>query len=193
LFVSLLLEGPLKDPMSMGWPQAAPIIQEGELPKLVERQRLHAGLLIALAASVIVWIVQTRTVWGFEMRAIGANIRAATFLGLPVNMALVRVALLSGGLAGIAGVSEVAGLKGYLTLDMSPGYGYAGIVVAMLAQLHPLGVVLAALFVAGIFVGADGMSRAVEVPTYIADVIVAASLLCMLVAMLTLRYRIRWG
>jgi simple sugar transport system permease protein len=193
LFVSLLLEGPLKDPMSMGWPQAAPIIQEGELPKLVERQRLHAGLLIALAASVIVWIVQTRTVWGFEMRAIGANIKAATFLGLPVNMALVRVALLSGGLAGIAGVSEVAGLKGYLTLDMSPGYGYAGIVVAMLAQLHPLGVVLAALFVAGIFVGADGMSRAVEVPTYIADVIVAASLLCMLVAMLTLRYRIRWG
>jgi simple sugar transport system permease protein len=193
LFVSLLLEGPLKDPMSMGWPQAAPIIQEGELPKLVERQRLHAGLLIALAASLIVWIVQTRTVWGFEMRAIGANIKAATFLGLPVNMALVRVALLSGGLAGIAGVSEVAGLKGYLTLDMSPGYGYAGIVVAMLAQLHPLGVVLAALFVAGIFVGADGMSRAVEVPTYIADVIVAASLLCMLVAMLTLRYRIRWG
>jgi ABC-type uncharacterized transport system permease subunit len=193
LFVSLLLEGPLKDPMSMGWPQAAPIIQEGELPKLVERQRLHAGLLIALAASVIVWIVQTRTVWGFEMRAIGANIKAATFLGLPVNMALVRVALLSGGLAGIAGVSEVAGLKGYLTLDMSPGYGYAGIVVAMLAQLHPLGVVLAALFVAGIFVGADGMSRAVEVPTYIADVIVAASLLCMLVAMLTLRYRVRWG
>ena len=92
---------------------------------------------------------------------------------------------------GMAGVSEVAGLKGNLTLDLSPGFGYGGIVVAMLARLHPLGVIAAAVFVAGIFVGADAMSRGVGVPSYIADVIVATALLTMLVALLLLRYRPR--
>jgi simple sugar transport system permease protein len=70
----------------------------------------------------------------------------------------------------------VAGRTSYLTLDMSPGYGYSGIVIAMLAGLHPLGVVAASVFVAGVLVGADSMSRAVGVPTYLADVIVAAAL-----------------
>jgi simple sugar transport system permease protein len=80
-----------------------------------------------------------------------------------------------------------------VTLDMSPGYGYSGIVIAMLAGLNPLGVLAAAVFVAGILVGADSMSRAVAVPTYIADVIVAVSLITMLVATLFTQYRIRWG
>jgi simple sugar transport system permease protein len=100
--------------------------------------------------------------------------------------------LLSGGLAGLAGAVEVAGRAGYVTLDMSPGYGYSGIVVAMLAGLHPLGVVAAAIFVAGMLVGADSMSRAVGVPTYIADVIVAVALIAVLVATLGVRWRVRW-
>jgi simple sugar transport system permease protein len=193
LFVSLLLEGPLKDPMSAGWPQAEPIVEAAELPKLVQGQRLHAGLLIALVAALVMWFVEARTVWGFEMKAVGANPQASAFFGLRVDRVMLRVACFSGGLAGIAGVGEVAGLKGYLTLDLSPGFGYSGIVVAMLAQLHPLGVVAAAIFVAGVFVGADAMSRAVAVPSYIADVIVAVSLLSMLVAMLLLRFRLRRG
>ena len=98
------------------------------------------------------------------MRAVGANARAARFAGISVNTVVVKTALLSGALAGLAGVGEVAGRAGYLTLDMSPGYGYSGIVIAMLAGLNPLGVVLAALFVAGLIVGADSMSRAVAVP-----------------------------
>jgi len=83
------------------------------------------------------------------------------------------------------------GLKGYFTQDLSPGFGYGGIVVAMLAQLHPLAVVLSALFVAGVFVGADSMSRTVGVPSYIADLVVALSLLAMLLAGLVTRYRLR--
>ena len=78
-------------------------------------------------------------------------------------------------------------------MDMSPGYGYSGIVIAMLAGLNPLGVVAAAVFVAGILVGADSMSRAVGVPTYIADVIVAVALLAMLVATMLTQYRLRWS
>ena len=109
---------------------------------------------------------------------------------MPVGWVNVKVALMSGALAGLAGAIEVAGRTGYVTLDMSPGYGYSGIVIAMLAALNPLGVVAAAVFVAGILVGADSMSRAVNVPTYIADVIVAVSLLSMLVASLLAQYRV---
>ena len=124
----------------------------------------------------------------------GANARAAAFAGMPVAAVTVKVkvALLSGALVGLAGAIEVAGRAGYVTLDMSPGYGSSGVAIAMLAALNPLGVVAAAVFVAGILVGADSMGRAVAVPTYIADVIVAVSLITMLIATLLTQYRVRW-
>jgi general nucleoside transport system permease protein len=192
LLVNYLLEGPLKDPMSLGWPQASPIIDEGILPTILAKSRLHLGFILALVAAVLVWAIMRFTVWGYEIRAVGHNVAAATFSGIKVNKTIVMTALISGGLAGIAGVGEVAGTKGYLTLDLSPGFGYAGIAVAMLAALHPLAVILSAMFLAGIYVGADSMSRALNVPTYIADVIVAASVLAVLVALMLTRFRIRW-
>ena len=82
---------------------------------------------------------------------------------MPVGRVMIRVGLISGALAGLAGVGEVAGLKGYLTLDLSPGFGYSGIVVAMLAQLNALAVIATALFIAVVFVGADFMSRSIGV------------------------------
>jgi simple sugar transport system permease protein len=163
-----------------------------ELSKLVEQTRVHSGLLIAAALAVAVWVLMKYTVLGFDIRAVGANARAAAFAGVPVTRTVVLVAMLSGALAGLAGAIEVAGRTSYLTLDMSPGYGYSGIVIAMLAGLHPLGVVAASVFVAGVLVGADSMSRAIGVPTYIADVIVAASLISVLVATLLTQYRVRW-
>jgi simple sugar transport system permease protein len=192
LFVSLLLDGPLKDPLGLGWPQSPRLTPDAQFPKLVQGKRLHLGFIVALIAAFTVWIVNTRTAAGYEMRAVGHNARAAEFAGIPVDLVLVKTALLSGGLAGLAGMSEVAGLKGNLTLDLSPGFGYAGIVVAMLALLHPLGVVAAAIFVAGIFVGADAMSRTAGVPSYIAQVMVATALLSMVTAVMFTQYRIRW-
>ena len=192
LLVSLMLDGPMKDPTAMGWPQSVALMGELELSKLVEQTRVHSGLLIAAALAVAVWVLMKYTVLGFDIRAAGANARAAAFAGVPVTRTVVLVALLSGALAGLAGAIEVAGRTSYLTLDMSPGYGYSGIVIAMLAGLHPLGVVVASVFVAGVLVGADSMSRAIGVPTYIADVIVAASLISVLVATLLTQYRVRW-
>jgi simple sugar transport system permease protein len=191
LFVSMMLDGPMKDPTAMGWPQSVALQERLELGKLVERTRVHSGLLYALALAALLWGVLGRTTFGFEVRATGANARAAAFAGVPVQRTMVLVALLSGALAGLAGAIEVAGRTGYVTLDMSPGYGYSGIVIAMLAGLNPLGVIAAAVFVAGILVGADSMSRGVAVPTYIADVIVATALLSMLVATVFARYRLR--
>ena len=192
LFVSMLLEGPLKDPMGLGWPQSAKVVAEAQLPRIIQGKRLHYGFVIAIVSAMIVWVIMKKTALGYEMRAVGHNPQAANFAGIPVNWVLMKTALLSGGLAALAGFSEVSGLKGNLSLDLSPGYGYSGIVVAMLAMLNPLGVVASAIFVAGIFVGADAMSRAAQVPSYIADVMVATALLTMVVAILLTRFRVRW-
>lgn len=192
LVVNYLVFGPWKDPMAMGWPQAAPIIDNGLLPPLLAKTRLHAGFLVALAFSFCSWVLMRFTVWGYEIRAVGANPKAAGFAGVPVNRTIIRTALISGGLAGMAGVCELIGLKGYLTLDLSPGFGYTGIVVAMLAGLNPLGVIFSSFFVAVVFNGADSMSRALSVSNYIADVITAVSLLAVLVSMLLTRYRVKW-
>jgi general nucleoside transport system permease protein len=192
LFVSMLLDGALKDPAAMGWPQSPTLPSELEFSKLVERGRVHTGLFMAIALAIVLSFVIRYTRFGLAMRAVGANDRAAAFAGIGVNATLVKVALISGALAGLAGVGEVAGRTGYVTLDMSPGYGYSGIVIAMLAGLSPIGVIFAAIFVGGTIVGADAMSRSVNVPTYIADVIVATALIAVLVAGLLTKYRVRW-
>lgn len=191
LGVSAMLDGPMKDPTAMGWPQSVALQSDLELGKLIAQTRVHTGLLWAASLAVIVWALFKYTVIGFDIRAVGANARAAAFAGVPVTRTVVLVALISGALAGLAGAIEVAGRTSYVTLDMSPGYGYSGIVIAMLAGLNPLGVLAAAIFVAGVLVGADTMSRAIGVPTYIADVIVAASLIAVLVATLLTQYRVR--
>lgn len=191
LGVSALLDGVMKDPTAMGWPQSVVLQSDLELGKLIPQTRLHTGLLWAVSLAVMAWALLRYTVLGFDIRALGANPRAAAFAGVPVTRTVVLVAMLSGALAGLAGAIEVAGRTSYVTLDMSPGYGYTGIVIAMLAGLHPLGVIVAGIFVAGVMVGADTMSRAVGVPTYIADVIVAASLIAVLVATLLTQYKVR--
>jgi simple sugar transport system permease protein len=191
LGVSALLDGPMKDPLALGWPQSVALPPELELTRLVEQTRVHTGLLIGLAAALALWALFRFTTWGFDLRALGANPRAAAFAGVPVTRTTVLVALLSGGLAGLGGAIEVAGRAGYVTLDMSPGYGYSGIVIAMLAGLHPLAVVAASVLVAGVLVGADSMSRQMGVPTYLADVIVASALLSVLAAAMLTRYRLR--
>lgn len=191
LFVSMLIDNWLKDPMAFGWPQSVPVDAGGTLPKLIAKSRLHIGLVIAVALALMVHFVQARTAFGLRARAAGLNPTAAAFAGVPLSRTLMIVAVISGGLAGLAGAIEVMGVQGYVTTNISPGFGYSGIVVAMLAGLHPVGVLFAALFSATMFVGVDGMSRALGVPSYIADVTVALSLLSMLVAIFFTQYRIR--
>ena len=191
LFIGLMIEGPLRDPLAFGWPSSVPVDDAFRLPDLVPRTRLHIGFVFALIAAGAVWLVLARTVFGAETRAAGLNAEAAAFAGISLPRTIMGVALLSGALAGMAGSVEVMGVTAGVTTTMSPGFGYAGIVVAMLAALHPAGVVAAAIFVATVFVGADAMSRATGVPSFIADVIVALCLLTMIVALLFTTYRVR--
>jgi general nucleoside transport system permease protein len=193
LFVAMMLNGVMKDPTAMGWPQSVALNPDVELSKLWPKTRLHSGFLWALGLGIAIALINRHTALGFEMRAVGANAKAAHFLGLSVDKVTLQTALLSGALAGLAGVFEVAGRTSYVTLDMSPGYGYTGIVIAMLAGLSPIGVVVSAIFVAGMIVGADSMSRVVSVPNFIADVIVAVALLAMLVAGALTQYRLKFN
>lgn len=193
IFLQMMLEGPLKDPMGLGWPQSAPIVDEGLLPKLMPRMRIHAGLIIALVAAVAAHIMLSKSVWGFKLRAVGENAAAALHAGIGVKRTLMGAALVSGALAGLAGVSEVAGLKGYLTADLSPGFGFTGIVVAMLAGLSPIGVVISAVFIASVFVGADTMSRAMGVSSFLADLVVALSLISVLIGGFIANYKITFS
>jgi general nucleoside transport system permease protein len=192
LGVSMMLDGPMKDPLAMGWPQSVALWPELEYTRLFDRLRVHTGLVLALLLALGLWLMDRHTTLGLALRAVGANAQAAGFAGLPVQRLLLVTAGLSGALAGLAGVGEVAGRTGYVTLDMSPGYGYSGIVIAMLAGLHPLGVVAAAAFVASILVGADSMSRSLGLPTYLADVVLALALLHTLVCQWLLRHRLVW-
>ena len=185
-----LLDGPWKDPLS-GYPDSPDIRLDAEFPILMERTRLHLGVAVAVISAVLVWLLMTRTTLGFAIRAVGENARAAAHAGIPVNRVVFTTALISGGLAGLAGVGEVAGLHFQVMASLSPGYGYTGIVIAMLARLNPLGVVPAALFFAAIATGAETMSRKTGVPVYLADIIQGASLICMLVALLFANFRVR--
>ena len=192
LLVGYLLEGPWKDPMSLGWPQGASVIDQGVLPQILSRTRLHLGFIFSIFFAILIWIIISKHLIGYQIKAVGFNPSAANHSGVPVLKTIFIVALLSGGMAGMAGVTETAGLKGYLTLDLSPGFGYAGIAVAMLAALHPLGVIASGIFLASIYVGADAMSRSMNVPTYLADVIVAITILCVLVSLIINQYKFRF-
>ncbi|PAQ02364.1 ABC transporter permease [Mesorhizobium mediterraneum] len=185
-----LIEGPWKDSFS-GYPISPPIEDSANFPVLLEGTRLHLGVVAAFLAAPVIWFLVMRTTLGFRIRIIGENPEAARYGGIHVERVLISTALLSGALAGLAGVGEVGGVHFQVMSDISPGYGYSGIVVAMLARLNPLGVVPAALFLAAVMTGAEAMSRATGVPAFLSDVIQGTALLAMLVALLFTAYRIR--
>lgn len=189
--VSFLLNGLWRNPISQ-WPQSPEIAPAAIFPKLVPRSRLHLGFILAVIIIVALWFVLTRTAFGLRMRAVGLGPEAARFAGINVGRTMLISALVSGGIAGLAGVSEVAGIHYHLIDAISPGYGYTGIIIATLGTLNAWGVALAALFIGLIDTGAQTVSRALGVPAYLGDVIQAALLLVTLGMLLLQGYRVRW-
>lgn len=191
LGVSALLNGPWRDPVSQ-WPQSPEIAAAAIFPKLIPRSRLHLGFIVAIVVIIVIWFVLNRTAFGLRMRAVGLSPSAARFAGIKVERTMLIAALVSGGIAGLAGVSEVAGIHFHLIDAISGGHGYTGILVATLGGLNPLGGGLAALFIGVIDTGSQSVSRALGVPVYLGDVILATLLLVTLAMLLLQRYRVRW-
>jgi ABC-type uncharacterized transport system permease subunit len=188
--ISFLLNGPWRDPIS-GWPQSPEIAAGTVFFKLIPRSRLHLGFAVALVVVVVEWFLLARTTLGLRMRAVGFNREAAQFAGINIDSTVLIAALISGGVAGLAGVGEVAGIHFHLIEAISSGLGYTGIIVATLGGLNPLGVVPAALFIGLIDTGAQSVSRALGVPVYLGEVVQATLLLVTLGMLVLQNYRIR--
>ena len=192
LLVSGLLNGPWRDPVTR-FPESPRIAESAEFPQLVDRSRLHLGFLIALVVLVVAWFVMEKTPKGLELRATGLSPHAARFAGIRVERTLLGAALASGAVAGLAGVSEVAGIQFRLTEGLSSGFGYTGIVVATLGALSMIGVAVAALFLGLVNVGAGSASRELDLPSQVGDVIIAALLLVTVALLILRRFRIAHG
>ena len=171
LFTSYLVFGPLRDPAAAGQPMSPAIATTAQLPRLLARGRLHAGVILALVAAVLVYVLLWKTTLGYQIRAVGFNPRAARHAGINVSRSIFLAMTISGGLAGLAGMSEVAGIQYRLIEGFSAGFGSAGTVVALLGNLHPIAIVPAALLFGALLNGADAMARTVQVSTSIVTVI----------------------
>jgi len=190
--VSAILNGPWRNPES-GWPQSPDIAEAAHFFKLFPRARVHFGFIIALIVIAILWFILTRTSFGMKMRAVGMGKPAAEFAGIKVQKTMLTAALISGGIAGIAGVSEVAGIQYHLIGALSAGYGYTGIIVATLGSLNAIGVAVAAFFFGLVNVGAQSLSGALRVPIFLSNIIQAIMLMMSLGMFLLKNYRIRRG
>jgi simple sugar transport system permease protein len=179
--VSLMVQGPLQESKHI-YPQSDPIAVTARLPAL-PGTRLHAGILIALLAAVLLWYVFARTLWGFRLLAVGAGPRAAVISGGIDARRMTAVALLgSGALAGLAGGIEVSGVSYALFQNLSSGYGFTGIAVALLARLDPRGVLATGLLFGALEAGAGGMQREAGVPAVAVYVVEAVVILVILLA-----------
>jgi ABC-type uncharacterized transport system permease subunit len=177
--VGYLIAGPWKDPASPN-PFTALITPGVRLPVLLAGTRLHAGILVALLATLASWFVLRHTVYGYQLGVVGASPRTAEYSGIRTGRLLLGTMLLSGGLAGLAGACELAGLHYRLLGGLSAGYGYTAIAIALLGRGKPIGVLIAAFLFAALTVGGDGMQQNSRVPVQVVLIIQGLLLLFIL-------------
>jgi general nucleoside transport system permease protein len=186
-----LVRGPWRDPHGLNFPTTAPFDPAATVPALIEGSRLHAGTLVALVVVMIVAVMLGRTIMGFEIKLIGAAPRAARFSGFNSDQLVLLTFAVSGALAGLAGIIEVAGPIGYLQPDISPGYGFTAIIVAFLGRLNPVGILIAGLFLALTFIGGENAEIAMKVPQDLTKVFQGILLFYVLACDSMIVYRIR--
>jgi simple sugar transport system permease protein len=179
--VSFMVQGPLQEQGRI-YPQSDAIAEAARLP-LLPGSRLHAGLVLALAGGLMLWFLFARTLWGFRLRVVGMGPRAAEVSGRIDSQRMSAVALLlSGAIAGLAGGVEVSGVSYALFQNLSPGYGFTGIAVALLGGLHPIGVVIAGVLFGALEAGAGAMQRDAGIPAVAVYVVEAVVIIVALLA-----------
>jgi len=170
---------------------SSPVPESVYYPVLFQNSRLHVGFIIAIVATIVIFWLLQKTRLGYEIRTIGLNPTAAKFKGINVSQVIIITMLISGGIAGLAGVGEVVGLHHRLRMDISSGYGFTGIIIAMLGGLNPFAVIVAAIFMGGLINGSNRMQIFSNVPTALVYAMQAIVLICLLTFQVLANYRIR--
>ena len=189
-WVEYLWYGPWKDPKGYGFPGTAQFIKEAWLPRW-PGTRVHLGLAFALIAAFLLWLMLSKTKWGYEIRVMGENPRAARYSGICLTRNIILVMILSGGLAGLAGMAEVAGISRRLQTGLTVGYGFTAIIVAWMAKLNPWGVIAVAILLAGLLVGGDQIQITMGLPAAVGLILQGLILFFMLGGVLLTDYRVR--
>lgn len=192
LVLDYLVRGPWRDPKGYNFPTTAEFDPVATVPILLEGSRVHLGALFALIVVVLAWVVIGRTIKGFEIRVVGAAPRAARFAGFSADRLVLLTFVISGALAGLAGIIEVAGPVGHLQPNISPGYGFTAIIVAFLGRLNPVGILIAGLFLALAFIGGEQAQISMKLPLDLTRVFQGILLFYVLACDSLILYRIRW-
>ena len=185
------VHGPLKDPDGFSFPQSAMFGDASRLPALFEDGRVHIGLYFVLLALVAVWVLLHKSFLGFQIKVLGLDQRAAGFVGFREKRLVWLALLISGGLAGLAGVSEVSGPIGQLVPQVSPGYGYAAITVAFLGRLNPFGILIAGLLMALLYLGGENAQMNLNLPQSLTGLFQGMMLFYLLACDVLILYRPR--
>jgi simple sugar transport system permease protein len=185
LLLNLLASTIFKDPVAT-FPRTPDINPDAALPILIEGTRLHAGIIVAVGAALVVWFVLFKTTFGFEVRTVGANPNAARYAGISPNLIIILTMTIAGGLAGLAGSVEILGITKNYPAEYATTIGFDGIAVALLGRAHPFGVVGAALLFGVLRAGAGSMQRQTDIPIDII-VIVQGSIILFVAAEVVIR------
>jgi simple sugar transport system permease protein len=191
LLLSYLVHGPWRDPAGQNFPQSPPLPDNALLQPLLAGTRVNAAFLLALALAGCIWWFGAATAAGFRMRVGGLAPAAAAYAGISERKNVWLALLISGGAAGLAGISEVAGPIGMLQPVISPGYGFAAIIVVFVGRLHPLGVVLAALLMSSLYLGGESAQVELQMPASVSGLFQGALLFYLLAAELLIQFRLR--
>ena len=189
--VDYFIYGPWRDPASSNFPLSPMFPETAQLPRF-GTLRMNAGLLVALAAAALVYVVQERSRLGFAIRVMGDNLTAARYAGVGLATTTLAAMALSGGLAGLAGMVELAGIQHRLLRGFSPGYGYTAIIVAWLGRLHPAGVIIAGFWLGALLAGGEVLQISRQLPVSMVFMIEGALLLALLAGDFFNRYRVVW-
>jgi ABC-type uncharacterized transport system permease subunit len=191
LWLDYLVYGPWKDPDGFNFPMTAPFTEGALLPTL-GNSRIHLGLLFALVAAVIIYVLIRYTKWGYQVRVIGESPAAARYAGMNIARNICLVLFIGGGLAGIAGMAEVSGVAGRLQHGLSPGYGYTAIIIAWLGQLHPALLAVVSFLFGGLLVGGYA-TQLVGLPAATVNMIQGTILFFVLGGQLLTNYDLKFG
>lgn len=183
--------GPWRDPMGRGFPGTAMLDPSAWLPRFFQT-RIHLGLFIALTAAVVIYVALNRLTWGYRINVIGKSPKAAGYAYMNFSRQTILVLLISGGLAGLAGMCEVCGIHLRLQQGIAVGYGYDGIIIAFLARLNPLAVPVASVFLGALIVGGEQLQSVLHLPSSISLVLEGTMLMAIVAGNFFAAYRIKW-